>query len=128
MTEKAIHFLLDLVITKRELSGNKRPNSNSPTSPIPFRPRLPSDAACELAVRVKTEVAVPFAGTVAEVGLNEQATSPDELEHAKFTLPLKPFTGETVTLKFAEPPFPTLALVGLTEAVKSATCSWAVTE
>lgn len=63
-----------------------------------------------------------------EAGLNEQEIGADPVEHPKFTLPLKPFTGDTVTLKLADPPFTTVALVGLTEAVKSETCSWAVTD
>jgi hypothetical protein len=82
--------------------------------------------ACELALRVKTEVAGPLEATVVEDGLKEHEINCDELEQEKFTVPLKPFTGETVTLKFAEPPAFTVALVGLTEGVKSDTCSWAI--
>jgi hypothetical protein len=82
--------------------------------------------AWALAVSVKTEVTIPLGGTVMEDGLNEHEINCEELEHEKLTVPLKPFTGETVTLKFAEPPAFTVALVGLTDGVKSDTCSWAV--
>ena len=79
-----------------------------------------------LAVNVRTDVAVPLAGTVIELGLKEQATAPVELEHEKFTPPSKPFTGVTMTLKFVELPLATVAVVGSTTAVKSVTCSCAV--
>ena len=52
--------------------------------------------------------------------------SPDDLEHPKATVPSKPFTGKTVTLKFVEPAGDTVALVGLTEALKPHTCSCAM--
>jgi hypothetical protein len=104
-------------MARKAPSGNTNPTAMSPRTPVPLRGPLPADEARELAVRVRTEVAVPLAGTVIEVGLNEQEINPDELEHEKFTLPLKPLTGETVTLKFADPPFDTVALVGATAAV-----------
>jgi hypothetical protein len=82
-----------------------------------------TEAACELALRVKTDVASPLAGTAIDEGLKEHVMSGDELVHPKVTVPLKPFTAETATLKFVELPADTVALVGLTEALKSHTCS-----
>ena len=79
--------------------------------------------ACALAVRVSVEVAVPLAGTDIVDGLNEHETRPVLLEHQRLAVPSNPLTGEIVTVKFADPPAFTLAVVGLTDPVKSQTCS-----
>ena len=67
-----------------------------------------------------------LAGTFADAGLREHEISWDEVEHAKFTVPVNPFTEEAETLKFVDAPAVTVADVGLTEGLKSHTCSCAV--
>jgi hypothetical protein len=119
---QANHFCRNLPSVSKAPIGNAKTISRNPRMLAPALEYFRADAACELAVTVNKEVAVPLAETVKGDGLNEQEISPDELEHAKFTVPLKPFTGETLTLKFAEPPAPTVALAGLTEGLKSQTC------
>lgn len=84
------------------------------------------EASCELAVKVSTELVVPVGETVIELGSKAHEIRPVELEHEKFTLPLNPLTGVVLTVKFAELPAFTLALVGLTDPVKSQTCNCAV--
>jgi len=59
-----------------------------------------------------------------EFGFTEQDTAGAYgVRQVKFTVPSKPFTGETVTLKVVEPPEGIVALVGLTEVFKPTTCS-----
>lgn len=84
------------------------------------------EANWEATVNVSTELVVPLAGTVVELGLNAQEIPGVAVEQKKLTPPLNPFTGVTVTLKVAEPPTFTVALVGLTDPVKSQTCNCAV--
>jgi hypothetical protein len=109
----------------RTPSGSIKSTANNPGKALAEEAMFREFADFALAVNVRTDVAVPLAGTVIELGLNKQATAPVELEHEKFTPPSKPFTGVTVTLKFAELPLATVAVVGSTAAVKSDTCSCA---
>ena len=104
------HFRLDPPPVSKAPIGSAR--TISPRTLAPALESLRTDAACEFAVSVIVEVAVPLAETVSAIGLNEQEISSDEVAHAKFTVPLKPFTGETFTLKFAEAPAAAVALAG----------------
>ena len=74
-------------------------------------------------ISVSTDTALPLAVTLNEGGLNEQETAMLLGWQPKFTVPVYPFTGDTVTLKFAEPPAFTVAVLGDMEPLKSQTCS-----
>jgi hypothetical protein len=115
-----------VTVNSKTPTGSTRPIAKTAQRRLSGQPRGVANLAWALAVRVRTELAAPFAGTVADVGLNEAEITPDETLQVKFTFPLKPFTGETVTVKLAEPPAGMVALRGLTEAVKSDTWSCAV--
>jgi hypothetical protein len=75
------------------------------------------------AVSVSMDVALKLAITLTEGGLNEQEMLVLLGWQPKATAPLKPFTEDTVTLKLAEPPGFTVALLGDIEPLKSRTCS-----
>jgi hypothetical protein len=75
------------------------------------------------AVNVSTDVALPLADTLTEVGLNEQEMLVLLGWQPKSTAPAKPFAEDMVTLKLAEPPGLTVALLGDIELLKSQTCS-----
>lgn len=68
------------------------------------------------------DVALPLAGMLTGVGLNEHVISGLLGWHPKVTLPTKPFTDAIVTLKLADPPAFTVALVVVRDPSKSQTC------
>jgi hypothetical protein len=74
-------------------------------------------------VNVSTAAALPLPITLREGGLNEQEMLVLLGWQPKATVPLKPFAEDTVTLKLAEPPGFTVALLGDVEPLKSQTCS-----
>ena len=67
----------------------------------------------------------PVGETETEAGSKEQAIEA-EAEQARLTLPSKPLTGDTVTLKLAGPPCGTVIELGLAVVAKSTTCNCAV--
>ena len=75
------------------------------------------------AVNISTDAALPLAVTLREGGLNEHEILVLLGWQPKSTVPVKPFTEDTVTLKLAEPPGFTVALLGDIEPLKSQTCS-----
>jgi hypothetical protein len=123
--KSANDFRLELAAAKNVLN-----TSPSPTAAIPA-PRdrtlepLFSSPGSAVVLMVRVEVTLPPLGTVGAEGSNEHCAGVDVLVQAKLTTPVKPFTEETVTVMLAALPEFTVAIAGLTEGLKSQTCSWA---
>jgi hypothetical protein len=114
---------LRLIFETNTPNGRIRPTHQNSGAAFAKRTGRSDEFCSELAVNVRTDVAVPFAGTDVDVGLSVQPTEPVFVMQEKLTMPSNPLTGETVTVKFADPPALTVALAGATEALKSQTCS-----
>src|SRR5262249_25658251 len=100
--------------------------SGNPTPAIPTTEaiaRCPREASPGATVTVSVEVAVAPPLTVTEAGLKAQLRPTFDTAQYKSTVPLKPLTESTFTLKSAEAPALIVAVVGFTDGLKSHTCN-----